>query len=137
MDNLLKDLEAVALLAEKATPGKWSVEPEGDNEFGQPVFTIEIFDGTCPIVGSGQFYGDPHDANECAAAVNFIRTHHAEIAEALTDARRYRFLRDAEPEKAWDDAYRELGGCASAKHVDAAIDAAIDAQHNSAREGLK
>ena len=51
-------------------------------------------------------------------ARDFLRTHHAEIAEAVKDARRYRWL------KKNDNAYL------LAEDV---IDAAIDA-HNSARE---
>jgi hypothetical protein len=62
---------------------------------------------------------------------SLVRTHHAEIAEAVKDARRYRHLRDwGVPELciAVNASPSYAGG-----ETDAAIDAAIDA-HNSARE---
>lgn len=72
-----------------------------------------------------------------------IRTHHAEIAEAVADARRWKCLRgqlalgrgdvfgvmaDAIPDNATDtvDVIEPL--------IDAGMDAFIDAMHNSARE---
>jgi hypothetical protein len=67
-------------------------------------------------------------------AAYFIRTHHAEIAEALKDARRYRWLR------ALPGMDAELAMCPNAdggvvmyqgRMLDERIDAAM---HNSARE---
>lgn len=81
--DLIAELAEVVRLSEVATPGKWSVEDEGKNEFGQREFTIEVYDGKCPIVGTGAFYGDPDDANECVAAVNFLRNHHATLTRII------------------------------------------------------
>ncbi|MEY2160454.1 MULTISPECIES: hypothetical protein [unclassified Rhodanobacter] len=137
MTDLLKDLEAVALLAERATPGEWSVVPDGTNEFGQIEYTIEVFDGSCPIVDTGVFYGDPHDANECAAAVNFIRTHHAEIAEAVKDARRWLYvLNNAEWIRDEDDTLMaiRLPPLTDLSSKGTRRDAIDNAMHNSARE---
>jgi hypothetical protein len=74
-------------------------------------------------------------------AGDFIRTHHAEIAEALKDARRYRWLRDhsvgqwqypicVSQERTFRDDMRYVGPLIGAG-LDQAIDAAM---HNSARE---
>jgi hypothetical protein len=130
MTNLLKDLEAVALLAEKATPGKWRCRPEdgvvilGGNCGG---FSIEH----CPDASS--------NAKLITAAINFLRTHHAEIAEALADARRWREVKRLTGKSvggrgvAFEMHFEPLsikGGTLTDY-----IDAAIDAQHNSAREG--
>ena len=69
------------------------------------------------------------------AAVNFIRTHHAEIAEAVKDARRYRWLRQAHESESpkyglWH--VRDYQG-EPISNLNPSLDFAIDA-HNSARE---
>ena len=94
MTTIAQDLGGVVRLLEKATAGRWYVEPMGENEFGQPAYSVNMEDGRIPTVESGEFYGDPHDANAACAAVNFLRTHSAEIAGALRDAERYRWLKD-------------------------------------------
>lgn len=88
MIDLLKDLEAVALLADKATPGEWAAS------IGHHVKQI-----------GGVIVADPcerrgpqaqHNAEYIAALSNLFRTHHAEIAEAVKDAKRWRALHWAE-----------------------------------------
>lgn len=136
MDDLLKELEAVALLAEKATPGPFVVDTYGDVQAnGEDV---------ARIASSGDLANN--DARVVAAAVNFLRTHHAEIAEAVRDARRYRWLRNI----AWSIpsiAQQELPAVAvfsgtgrrckdiSGAEMDQAIDAAIVITQGSVQEG--
>jgi hypothetical protein len=77
-------------------------------------------------------------------AIAFLRTHHAKIKKEVADARRYRWLRDHSLGQ-WEypicvsQSRTELGmryvGPLTESSLDNAIDAAIDAQHNSAREG--
>lgn len=69
--SLLDELEEVVRLAEKATPGPFVVDGYGDvTANGEDVARIAS-DG----------YSAYHDAHLFADAANFIRTHHAEIAD--------------------------------------------------------
>ena len=86
MTTLAQDLGGVVRLLEKATPGEWP-EPEASR------FVPDKFN-----VGDGAPYmlvgRDKNDLRAAVAAVNFLRTHSAEIAGALRDAERYRWLRE-------------------------------------------
>ena len=123
MTDLLKDLEAVALLADKATPGEWAAS------IGHHVKQI-----------GGVIVADPcerrgpqaqHNAEYIAALSNLFRTHHAEIAEAVKDARRYRMTRHKLTcGKLTVDEELSIIGAKDGQ----AFDATIDAMHNSARE---
>lgn len=69
--SLLDELEGVVRLAEKATPGPFVVDGYGDvTANGEDVARIAS-DG----------YSAYHDAHLFADAANFIRAHHAEIAD--------------------------------------------------------
>lgn len=76
--------------------------------------------------------GSPRQAID---AFDFLSTHHAEIAEALKDARRYRWLKQNATEQTgeYGEAAQLYFGTyrAGPLELDAAIDAAM---HNSARE---
>ena len=87
MSDIAQDLGGVVRLLEKATDGRWYVEPMGENEFEQLAYSVNMDDGRIPTVESGVFYGDPHDANAACAAVNFLRAHSAEIAGAFEQLR--------------------------------------------------
>jgi hypothetical protein len=88
MTDLLKDLEAVAGLADKATPGEW-VTTVGHH--------VKQAHGVM-VVAKNELRGEvaQHNAAYIATLHNFIRTHHAEIAEAVKDAERWRALHWAE-----------------------------------------
>lgn len=85
--SLLDELEDVVRLAEKATPGEWKYFPKKKyNEHHVSVpseassFHIGLFPNGCPTDRPAA------DAELMAAAVNFIRTHHAEIAQAVSNS---------------------------------------------------
>lgn len=107
MTNLLKELEAVVRL-----------QADFDN-------------------ASGWEEEQTRGASEDISAVNFLRTHHTEIAEALRDARRYRWLREAHESESpkyglWH--VRDYQG-EPISNLSPSLDFAIDAaMHNSARE---
>jgi hypothetical protein len=61
--------------------------------------------------------------NTCTQAADLIATHHAEIADALKDARRYRFIRDVP----YAENIRLIMRDQCNGIMDKAIDAAIDA----------
>ena len=86
MTTIAQDLGGVVRLLEKAAPGEWR-EPEASR------FVPDKFN-----VGDGAPYmlvgRDENDLRAAVAAVNFLRTHSAEIAGALRDAERYRWLKD-------------------------------------------
>ena len=83
----------------------------------------------------------PGQLDRLHAIADRISTHRAEIAEALADARRYRWLRDEahkEPHTRSIGIYCEWGsncdlGSIGGTDADVEVDAAIDA-HNRARE---
>lgn len=142
MDKLLKDLEAVALLAEKATPGPWVAN---DGELATDLYWA---DGSMTADALAEFadgLSDPPNAPFVAAAVNFLRTHHAEIAEAVADARRWRASHFADAPIVTVTGEQLRKGIRPGDYAvpwDWPITAktkirliAIDAQHNSAGEG--
>lgn len=92
---LAQDLGGVVRLLEKATPGPWTV-----GQFGSvhrpKVEGSESSVGSAIVVGgskSGMYDGYQENCEAIAAAINFLRTHSAEIAGALRDAERYRWLK--------------------------------------------
>ena len=97
---LAQDLGGVVRLLEDMTPGDLIVYDanEGDGWPPRPLwcFKNEAYDsGEEPALQGGIHYGGKEDADAIAAAVNFLRAHSAEIAGALRDAERYRWLRAA------------------------------------------
>ena len=99
---LAQDLGGVVRLLEEMTPGDLIVYDanEGDGWPPRPLwcFKNEAYDsGEEPALQGGIHYGGKEDAEAIAAAVNFLRTHSAEIAGALRDAERYRWLRTVTP----------------------------------------
>ena len=84
---LAQDLGGVVRLLEKAAPGEWR-EPEA-SRFVPDKFNVG---DSAPYMLVGR---DENDLRAAVAAVNFLRTHSAEIAGALRDAERYRWLRAA------------------------------------------
>ena len=95
---LAQDLGGVVRLLEEMTPGDLIVYDanEGDGWPPRPLwcFKNEAYDsGEEPALQGSIHYGGKKNADAIAAAVNFLRTHSAEIAGALRDAERYRWLR--------------------------------------------
>lgn len=135
--NLLDELLKIVALSEKATPGKLVVSDEkAANEFGQPEYTLDVEPidaGDVWVTDTATFYGDPHDANLCAASVNFLRTHAPALADmakrmeaAERDAGRYRWLRVRLAGAAHVnelEEYNQTMHSGLASDVDAAIDA--------------
>ena len=100
MSDIAQDLGGVVRLLEDMTPGDLIVYDanEGDGWPPRPLwcFKNEGYDsGDDPALQGSIHYGGKEDADAIAAAVNFLRTHYAEIAGALRDAERYRWLRAA------------------------------------------
>ena len=98
MSDIAQDLGGVVRLLEDMTPGDLIVYDanEGDGWPPRPLwcFKNEGYDsGDDPALQGSIHYGGKEDADAIAAAVNFLRTHSAEIAGALRDAERYRWLR--------------------------------------------
>lgn len=99
MTSLAQDLGGVVRLLEKATPGPWTVGRFG-SVHRPKVEGSEISVGSAIVVGgskSGMYDGYQENCEAIAAAVNFLRTHAAEIAGALRDAERWREVAN----KAW------------------------------------
>jgi hypothetical protein len=128
---LAQDLGGVVRLLEKATPGKWAYSKRNDPEW--PASIISGMDtgrayavAMCPRYRNSDWSGD---ANAIAAAVNFLRAHSAEIAGALRDAERYRWLRAAHGSMDfgfWQ--VRDFAGCIigqQPEELDTAIDSAM------------
>lgn len=95
---LAQDLGGVVRLLEDMTPGDLIVYDanEGDGWPPRPLwcFKNEAYDsGDDPALQGSIHYGGKEDADGIVAAVNFLRTHSAEIAGALRDAERYRWLK--------------------------------------------
>ena len=63
--------------------------------------------------------------------MRFIRTHHAKIAEAVADARRYRWLRETNGRHFPVSVAMKLGDATTGDEFDAVVD---DAMRNSERE---
>ena len=97
MTTLAQDLGGVVRLLEKATPGPWTVGRFGSVHRPKAEGS-ESSVGSAIVAGgskSGMYDGYQENCEAIAAAVNFLRTHSAEIAGALRDAERYRWLRAA------------------------------------------
>lgn len=80
MPNLATDLARVMELLEKATPGPWSMCPDG-HEF---VITSDV----CPYVAtihSGKHDTTKANAQLIVAALSFLRQHGPEIAETFKE----------------------------------------------------
>ena len=97
MTTLAQDLGGVVRLLEDMTPGDLIVYDanEGDGWPPRPLwcFKNEAYDsGEEPALQGSIHYGGKEDADAIAAAVNFLRTHSAEIAGALRDAERLNWL---------------------------------------------
>lgn len=98
MTTLAQDLGGVVRLLEDMTPGDLVVYDanEGDGWPPRPLwcFKNEGYDsGDDPALQGSIHYGGKEDADAIVAAVNFLRSHSAEIAGALRDAERYRWLK--------------------------------------------
>lgn len=96
MTIIAQDLGGVVRLLEKATPGKWN---HYESKYDGDVYMVQAappkMHVLCRYNGDGDGYTqqDVDNAAAIAAAVNFLRTHSAEIAGALRDAERYRWLK--------------------------------------------
>ena len=91
---LAQDLDGVVRLLEKATPGPWSYSKRNDPEAPASIVSgtdagIAYAIAMCPRYRNSDWSGD---ANAIIAAVNFLRTHSAEIAGALRDAERLDYI---------------------------------------------
>ena len=97
---IAQDLGGVVRLLEKATPGEWN---HYESKYDGDVYMVQAappkMHVLCRYNGDGDGYTqqDVDNAAAIAAAVNFLRTHSAEIAAALRDAERYRWLRTVTP----------------------------------------
>lgn len=85
---LAQDLGGVVRLLEKATPGPYEASHPIEPGFGFGAWSTIAGDDEI-VVAQCQF---PADANAVAAAINFLRTHSAEIAGALRDAERLDYI---------------------------------------------
>ena len=89
MSDIAQDLGGVVRLLEKATPGKWN---HYESKYDGDVYMVQAappkMHVLCRYNGDGDGYTqqDVDNAAAIAAAVNFLRTHSAEIAGALRDA---------------------------------------------------
>ena len=96
MSDIAQDLGGVVRLLEKATPGKWN---HHESKYDGDVYMVQAappkMHVLCRYNGDGDGYTqqDVDNAAAIAAAVNFLRAHSAEIAGALRDAERYRWLK--------------------------------------------
>ena len=100
MTTLAQDLGGVVRLLEKATFGV--LRADGHKDWFQPTVMLHSGDDivaryhhgapdfTCTV---GKYEYELRNAEAIEACVNFIRTHSDEIAGALRDAERYRWLR--------------------------------------------
>ena len=135
--SLLDELEGVVRLSEDATPGEWFVATHGQPENHWRVADCGGSKSSLPNQLVVAEIGDyckaaEDDAAYIAALSNFIRTHHAEIANmakrleaAERDAARYRKLREL-TKHAWTvSEYARRGGVLQYTGIE--IDAAIDA----------
>lgn len=89
MTTIAQDLGGVVRLLEKATPGKWN---HYESKYDGDVYMVQAappkMHVLCRYNGDGDGYTQQEvdNAAAIAAAVNFLRTHSAEIAGALRDA---------------------------------------------------
>ncbi len=97
MSDIAQDLGGVVRLLEKATPGPWTVGRFG-SVHRPKVEGSESSVGSAIVVGgskSGMYDGYQENCEAIAAAVNFLRTHSAEIAGALRDAEMWQPIESA------------------------------------------
>jgi hypothetical protein len=129
MDKLLKELEAVAELDARATPGK--VELHTSYSWRR-IMADHWQSFLVPGTDTDRHPNMDSDENAqfVVALVNWYRTHHAEIAEAVKAMDRVRML----PAKWRDIANAEIGDAFSGPW-DTCADELESAMHNSAREG--
>ena len=131
---MLAELDEVVRLAEKATPGPWALEHERSGDVSIVNREHQGDDWDIATV----HYTRPANADLIAATINFIRTHHATLADmakrleaAERDARRYRWLRKRDVTFETEDGGEfiafipELGD--DGRKLDTSVDAAIDA----------
>lgn len=106
MTTLAQDLGGVVRLLEKATQGPWAAEQYSEDDEGCGVIAVNPEIGMrSPTRGqvawfttiAGASFDSPGraqaNADLVAAMMNFFVTHSAEIAGALRDAERYRWLK--------------------------------------------
>lgn len=94
MSDIAQDLGGVVRLLELATPGPWTVGRFG-SVHRPKVEGSESSVGSAIVVGgskSSMYDGYQENCEAIAAAVNFLRTHSAEIAGALRDAERLDYI---------------------------------------------
>ena len=133
---LAQDLGGVVRLLEKATFGV--LRADGHKDWFQPTVMLHSGDDivaryhhgapdfTCTV---GKHEYELRNAEAVEACVNFLRTHSAEIAGALRDAERYRWLRAAHGSMDfgfWQ--VRDFAGCIigqQPEELDTAIDSAM------------
>ena len=95
-NHLAQDLGCVVRLLEKASPGAWF---HRESKYNGDTYIVQAPHPTNHVLarydGDGDGYSQQEVDNAAAivACVNFLRTHSAEIAGALRDAERYRWLR--------------------------------------------
>ena len=96
MTTLAQDLGGVVRLLEKATPGPWHYSQRGFSTKPIPMVYATGQDlnyiAMCRDFGNEGPTLNEENAQAIAAAVNFLRTHSAEIAGALRDADGWRAL---------------------------------------------
>ena len=136
---LAQDLGGVVRLLEKATPGPYEASHPIEPGFGFGAWSTIAGDDEI-VVAQCQF---PADANAVAAAINFLRTHSAEIAGALREADRYRKLKEhfsARYHRATMDYWVLDGEVKTASQfftdeIDLTLDAALDAMQQGGGGG--
>ena len=131
MRDIAQDLGGVVRLLELATPGPWTVGRFG-SVHRPKVEGSESSVGSAIVVGGSKsvmYDGYQENCEASAAAINFLRTHSAEIAGALRDAERYRWLRAAHGSMDFGFWHvRDFAGCIigqQPEELDTAIDSAM------------
>ena len=129
---LAQDLGGVVRLLEKATPGEWN---HYESKYDGDVYMVQAAPPKMHVLcryngdGAGYTQQDVDNAAAIAACVNFLRTHSAEIAGALRDAERYRWLRAAHGSMDFGFWHvRDFAGCIIGQRpeeLDTAIDSAM------------
>ena len=97
MNPLAQGLGGVVRLLEKATPGPWTVGRFGSVHRPKAEGS-ESSVGSAIVAGgskSGMYDGYQENCEAIAAAINFLRTHSAEIAGALRDADEWKPIESA------------------------------------------
>lgn len=96
-NHLAQDLGGVVRLLEDMAPGDLIVYDANEGDCWPPrplwCFKNEAYDsGEEPALQGSIHYGGKEDADAIVAAINFLRTHSAEIAGALRDAERFDWM---------------------------------------------